>query len=255
MKPIITLSFISVIIFTTLSFSFHGNNTGKKATKAETGFAVVELFTSEGCSSCPPADEAMIKLAKEFSGNVYFIGYHVDYWDYIGWKDVFSKPDYTERQRKYADAFGLTSIYTPQVVVNGEKEFVGSKESQLRTTIQQELKGAASAGIEITAKKASTGNITVSYKIANTGQVFLNIALVQSMATTNVKRGENKGHRLDHINVVRELKTITINKEVNAAVDFKIPSGLSSKDVKLIAFIQDKNGLKILGAADTIVKE
>jgi hypothetical protein len=255
MKPIITLSFISVIIFTTLSFSFHGNNTGKKAAKPEADFAVVELFTSEGCSSCPPADEVIIKLAKEFPGNVYFLGYHVDYWDYIGWKDVFSKSDYTERQRKYADAFGLSSVYTPQVVVNGEKEFVGSKESQLRTTIQQELKGVASAGIEITAKKAGTDNITVSYKIANTGQGFLNIALVQSMATTNVKRGENKGHHLDHINVVRELKTITINKEANAAVDFKIPSDLSSKDVKLIAFIQDKKGLKIQGAAGTIVKK
>lgn len=255
MKPIITVSFISVILLTTLSFSFCGNNTDKKVVKPETGFAVVELFTSEGCSSCPPADEAMIKLAKEFSGNVYFLGYHVDYWDYIGWKDVFSKPDYTERQHRYAAAFGLSSVYTPQVVVNGEKEFVGSKENQLRTTIQQELKGSASVNIEVNAKKGGSDNITVSYKVTNAGKVFLNIALVQLLATTNVKRGENSGHRLDHINVVRELKAITIDKETNADVDFKIPSGLSSKDVKLIAFVQDKNNLKITGAAEAIIKE
>lgn len=255
MKPIITLSFISIIFLTALSFSFRGNNTYRKAIESEMGFAVVELFTSEGCSSCPPADEAMINLAKEFSGNVYFLGYHVDYWDYIGWKDPFSSADYTERQRKYADAFGLSSIYTPQVVVNGEKEFVGSKENQLRATIQQELKGVAPVSIELNAKKDGTDIITVSYVIANAGKVNLNIALIQVKATTNVKRGENRGHNLDHINIVRELKTIAVDKKANATVDFHIPSGLSSKDLKLIAFIQGKTNLKITGATETVIKE
>jgi hypothetical protein len=259
MKPKITRSFTSAIVFTALSFSFCGNNTGKRNTGPAQGFAVIELFTSEGCSSCPPADEAVIKLAKEVPDHVYFLGYHVDYWDYIGWKDAFSNVDFTTRQNKYAEVFGLSSIFTPQVVVNGEKEFVGSRESQLRATIREELKGRASSGIDpiaigLTAKSNGENNITASYKVTNADKVLLNIALVQLKATTNVKRGENNGHQLNHINVVRALKTIAIDKGPNASIDFKIPSGLSSKDVKLIAFVQDKNNWKITGATEAAVQ-
>lgn len=254
MKPTISRSFTSAIVFTALSFSFCGNNKGKKVIGPEQGFAIVELFTSEGCSSCPPADEAMIKLSKEFPDHVYFLGYHVDYWNYIGWKDEFSNADFTNRQNRYAEVLGLSSIYTPQVVVNGQKEFVGSRESQLRTTIEEEMKGPVSSVIELTAKTAGAGNITASYKITNSGKLLLNIALVQLKATSNVKRGENSGHQLNHINVVRDLKTISIDKDANASVDFKIPTGISSKDVKIIAFIQDNNSLKITGATEATIQ-
>src|SRR5947209_3544323 len=88
------------------------------------GFAVVELFTSEGCSSCPAADETLAKVAREYPENVYVLGFHVDYWDRLGWKDVYSSADYTNRQREYAQQFNLNSIYTPEVVVNGRVEFV-----------------------------------------------------------------------------------------------------------------------------------
>lgn len=252
MKPIITLSFAAVFTFASLSFTFCSHNPEKKSNSSAAGFAVVELFTSEGCSSCPPADEAMIRLAKEFPENVYFLGYHVDYWDYIGWKDPFSKADYTERQKQYSETFKLSSIYTPQVVINGRKEMVGSKESQLRTAIQEELKTAPVAQIELTAKKKDESTIEVSYKLVNAGKANLNIALVQLKAITNVKRGENKGHTLEHINIVRDLKIIAVNKEANATADFNIPSGLSLKDVKLIAFVQDKTSLKITGATEAL---
>src|SRR5476651_2422634 len=98
-------------------------------------FAVVELFTSEGCSSCPPADEAIAKLQKESNGKpVYILAFHVDYWNRLGWKDVFSNADYSERQNEYAKYLRLESVYTPQVVVNGKKEFVGSEESTLQSS-------------------------------------------------------------------------------------------------------------------------
>src|ERR1700733_12538487 len=84
---------------------------------AEPGFAVVELFTSEGCSSCPPADEVLAKIATEYKDYVYVLGFHVDYWDRLGWKDVYSSADYTRRQQEYARAFKLSSIYTPEAVV------------------------------------------------------------------------------------------------------------------------------------------
>jgi hypothetical protein len=254
MKTKYYFSFIGVIAIAVLSFSFCNSKAMKKETKPASGFAVVELFTSEGCSSCPPADEVVIKLAKVFPKNVYFLGYHVDYWNYIGWKDEFSNADFTKRQNRYAEVLGLSSIYTPQVVVNGQKEFVGSRESQLRTTIEEEMKGPVSSVIELTAKTAGAGNITASYKITNSGKLLLNIALVQLKATSNVKRGENSGHQLNHINVVRDLKTISIDKDANASVDFKIPTGISSKDVKIIAFIQDNNSLKITGATEATIQ-
>src|SRR5258706_5818556 len=158
----IYLSFTGILLLSVLSLSFCSSRTSAKETKSvsDNGLAVVELFTSEGCSSCTPADEAMIKLAKEFPEHVYFLAYHVDYWDYIGWKDQFSNADYTKRQDKYAEVFKLNSIYTPQVVINGEKELVGSRESQIRTDIQQELKKEGASVIGLVVKK--TGGETVS---------------------------------------------------------------------------------------------
>jgi hypothetical protein len=253
---IIYLSFSGIILLSVLSFSFCSSKASDKEVKSvnDKGFAVVELFTSEGCSSCPPADEAIIKLSKEFPEHVYFLGYHVDYWDYIGWKDEFDNPDYTKRQNKYAEIFKLSSIYTPQAIVNGEKELVGSRESQLRSIIQEQLKTESSSTIELTAKRNDSGNVSVSYKVKSGEKAVLNIALVQLMATSNVKRGENNGRKLNHINIVRNLQTISINKEADSKAGFKIPAGLTSKDLKVIAFVQNEKNMKIAGATEASIQ-
>lgn len=230
------------------------NRKDEEKPAAAKGFAVVELFTSEGCSSCPPADEAVMQIAKEFPENVYILGFHVDYWNYIGWTDEFSNADFTARQQLYASHFDLSSIYTPQIIVNGEKEFVGSEKSLLRTTVQEKLDEETSNIIKLNAKNTTGNNITVSYQVEMNGKNLLNIALVQLHATTSVKRGENEGRRLNHINVVKEFKTIAINNNAEASVSFKIPAGLSAKDIKLIAFLQRKADWKISGAAETIVQ-
>ncbi|MBL7741848.1 MAG: DUF1223 domain-containing protein [Chitinophagaceae bacterium] len=249
MKPVITLSFVAVVIFACLSFSFHTDSTRMDAAKINEGFAVVELFTSEGCSSCPPADEVMAKMAKEFSGNVYFLGYHVDYWNYIGWNDPFSKAEFTERQRRYAEIFGLESIYTPQVVVNGRNEFVGSKEHLLRMAIQDGISAPAGLVISIETTGMNDEHISVSCRAGKDPGLLLNIALVQKKAITNVKRGENGGRKLEHINVVRELKSFTAGNNETITAGFKIPSGLTVKDMQLIAFLQDKKDLTIKGVS------
>src|SRR6185369_6535980 len=103
----------------------------KKTGAALPGIAVVELFTSEGCSSCPPADDALAAADKAYTGHVYVLGFHVDYWDRLGWKDPFSNASWTERQNRYAGKFDLTSIYTPQAVVNGTTQFTGSEKNRL----------------------------------------------------------------------------------------------------------------------------
>jgi hypothetical protein len=254
MKPANIFFASAIIALAGISFSYCKSNNTNMHTNKPAGFAVVELFTSEGCSSCPPADEAMIRLAKEFPGHVYFLGYHVDYWDYIGWRDEFANADYTARQKKYSETLNLTSIYTPQVIVNGKSELVGSRESAIRSLIQQGLNDTASSVIEAENIKVEGNQINFSYKTVTDAGCIFNIALVQLNATTNVGRGENSGHKLNHINIVRNLMAHAIGKDDDVTGALPIPKGLSAKDIKLIVFTQDENTLKITGATETILK-
>lgn len=253
MRPICTIPFVGIMILTGLSFSIRGNGPVKEIAKAEPGFAVVELFTSEGCSSCPAADELAIALSKEYTMDVYFLGYHVDYWNYIGWKDKFSKADYTERQRQYAAAFKLKSIYTPQVVINGKRELVGSDQTRLRKAIREELKIKAPYEISVSAK-LNKNEISVSYTTSVSDKHFLKIALVQVHAETPVKKGENSGRYLKHINVVRDMQSIALSKNGDGKTSFNVPAELPASNVKIIAFVQDKDDLKIVGATNAAVQ-
>lgn len=107
-------------------------------------FAVVELFTSEGCSSCPPADELLANLQKEVSNkNIFLLAFHVDYWDRLGWKDSFSREEYTDRQRQYKQWLGLNVLYTPEFVINGTSEFAGDSKSTLYEKYLMLLKRAS----------------------------------------------------------------------------------------------------------------
>ena len=118
--------------------------------KEQKGFALIELFTSEGCSSCPAADKAVEELAKQYPSTVYVLAFHVDYWNRLGWTDEFSQPEYTARQSEYAAKFNLESIYTPQVVVNGRQEFVGSDKAKLQQVTATEAGKEPGAKIELT---------------------------------------------------------------------------------------------------------
>jgi hypothetical protein len=252
MIPVITLSYVIRLLAFTLLFADFNKNNEPAETKPANGFAVVELFTSEGCSSCPAADDGIIELSKEYTGNVYFLGFHVDYWNYLGWKDEYSSSAFTKRQEQYANEFSLNSIYTPQVVINGKKEFVGSDKNRLQQTINDELKTNSSVSIILNAVKDSSNHINISYKITGAGKdEQLLIALVQLMAVTRVKRGENRGRELNHINIVRELKAADLN---SSSLQFTFPSNLSAKDVKIVAFMQNKNDLRISGVSETSVQ-
>jgi hypothetical protein len=215
---------------------------------ARAGFAVVELFTSEGCSSCPPADAVLAKIVAEHPDNVYVLGFHVDYWDRLGWKDAFSNAAYTRRQQEYGQALKLSSIYTPQVIVNGKKEMVGGEEKNLRAAIAEGLSGPA--GKKIMLQTHREGNkIRVSFVAEGRGDDILYIALLQSHAETRVGAGENNGRRLQHVNIVRDLRTAPAGG--SGSVDLEIPQGLQTKDCKVVAFLQSNKagGLAVSGAA------
>ena len=227
-------------------------NSKAQSKKPGSGFAVVELYTSEGCSSCPPADEAMIRLSKEFTDNVYFLGFHVDYWDRLGWKDQFDNSAYSDRQENYSRKFGADAMYTPQAIVNGELEMVGSREDKLKSIIESDLKKPTSISIEL--KAFHKGNkVTVDCKFPATAGSTLQVALVQKNAVSEVKAGENKGHTLNHMNIVRDFKSIAADKKSDLTTDLTIPGNLDAKDCRVIVFLQINNSLLIQGANETAI--
>src|SRR5688572_11633756 len=238
---------LPIIVFSVslLTISFSTANLKNKMAKEQDGFALIELFTSEGCSSCPPADEALGEIQKKYNDkNVLVLSYHVDYWNKLGWKDIFSDVFFTQRQEYYSNIFRLKNIYTPQVVVNGKKEFLGSDKSKLISSIEEQLDEKPAASIKLNVVQNIEGKIDVHYSAegveAKKEQAIL--VLIQKMATNEIKKGENKGRTLHHINIVRNIFYLPL-KEKNT--NFTLPAGLKKEDVFVAGFIQDKRSGKI----------
>jgi hypothetical protein len=217
----------------------------KKLPADKPGFALVELYTSEGCSSCPPADKLLAKIQQEYGNKqVYVLAYHVDYWNRLGWKDVFSSAEYSQRQQTYAGYLkNADGVYTPQAIVNGKTEFVGSDEGKMNTTIQQNLAENTNAILTLNATKISSNNATLQYHIIGSLQNnSLILAVVQKHATTQVKAGENGGRTLSHINIVRQLQSVNIKSDTGNA-EISLPGGFNTKDWTIIGFVQNtRNG-------------
>jgi hypothetical protein len=213
---------------------------------------LVELFTSEGCSSCPPADKVLAYLDREPvvpNADVITLGLHVDYWDRLGWRDRFSSNQYTRRQEAYARQFKLASTYTPQIVVDGVTELVGSNAGAAVNAI---AKSSAEPKGSIT---LSTGNRQLYIKIDslpphNGALVYL--AIAEGGLTTQPSSGENAGSRLEHVSVVRQLNQIGVIPAGEASFTLQIPtpseSGWTAKNIKYVVFVQQQDTLKVLGA-------
>ncbi len=219
------------------------------------GFAVVELFTSEGCSSCPPADQLVARIQQEDKDQpVYILAFHVDYWDRLGWKDAFSDARYTQRQNQYASWLNLQSVYTPQIVVNGRKEFVGSQENTLRTAIQSGLGLIPAAQLTLSDIRLDQGKVHWHYDIKNVAaNSSLIVALVQRSAATDVKAGENSGRTLSHVQIVRNFSTTEVGMGASGAGTLQLPQGLAAGDEELIAFVQhDDNGLIVAAVSASV---
>jgi hypothetical protein len=167
---------------------------------------VVELFTSEGCSSCPPADALLGELAQR--PDVVPLAFHVDYWDYIGWKDPYASPASTQRQHDYAAALGLHMVYTPQMIVDGRTDVVGSERGDVETAIGR---AAARPKLAVSIEKDAGGGYRVVIPPAAPpagGPATVWLALFDSARETSVKQGENGGRTLKEYNIVREWRQI-----------------------------------------------
>ncbi|MGZ3754894.1 MAG: DUF1223 domain-containing protein [Mucilaginibacter sp.] len=244
---------LSTIVFTGFT---HFNKKHTLNNNASKGFAVIELFTSEGCSSCPPADELVARIEKESSDKpVYILAFHVDYWNSPGWKDVFSNADYSKRQHQYAQYLNLSSVYTPQIVVNGKKEFVGSEEGTLRGAIKAALQKEAPAELTLSDIKIESGHLTVRYQAEGTGEhTNLLLALVQKQAQSHVKGGENGGRTLSHAQIVKNLQIIALS-EKNGNKTIALPSGFAPQNFELIGFLQNTHSGEIVGATKSAIPQ
>jgi hypothetical protein len=220
---------------------------GKEVQGKYSPVAVLELFTSEGCSSCPPADRLLPELVKTDTG-VIALSFHVDYWDRLGWKDPYSKAEFSERQYNYVEQMNLQSAYTPQLVVNGEYELVGSNHSQALAAIQKALK--EKAAVALTVSDVTLKDKQLSFIVSANGKtenMKLQAALVQQQASTAVKAGENRGAKLSHINIVRSL--ITKDASASTSFEFTMPANLATGNWRLVVYTQQEKDLKITGAA------
>jgi len=219
---------------------------------AENSFAVVELFTSQGCSSCPPADRVLANLvdqAAQTNRPVYALSFHVDYWNYIGWKDPYSDAVYTARQRQYDDVLG-SRMYTPQMIVNGEHAFVGSQAREADRLIQQALDRQATYELQLDAALAEdTASIEIAYQTNASSTLVLNLALVQATVSDQVERGENRGRKLEHSHVVRTFLTMDVSMQKGIAT-LEIPKGVDPSQLSLIGYIQDPQTMQIHAASD-----
>jgi len=214
---------------------------------------VVELFTSEGCSSCPPADALLLRLSRTISDvQIIPLSEHVDYWNHLGWKDPFSAPLYSARQQDYGRIFRLESVYTPQMVVNGDTQLLGSDRPAAENAIRK-----AAQTPHATVELSKLSDDTVRFKIDNLPQGIRNadmfLAITDSFLETDVRDGENAGRHLQHTGVVRSLSSVghLDTKKVTAyTADAKInvnPQWRGS-NINVVLFVQDRATRKIVGA-------
>jgi hypothetical protein len=217
---------------------------------------VVELFTSEGCSSCPPADTVLSRLEHDqpLDGvEVIALGEHVDYWDQLGWKDRFSSPLFTARQQDYGQAFHLQSVYTPQIVVNGQAETLGSDGPAAGQAIR-----AASRGPRASVSMSVTPNNYLSFEVRHlppgTTTADLLLAVTESNIENAVQKGENAGRRLRHAPVVRTLTKLgqldaAKNGAYMATARLILNPDWNRANLKLVLFVSDRRTHRIVGAA------
>jgi hypothetical protein len=201
---------------------------------------VVELFTSQGCSSCPPADALLAGLASR--PDVLALSFHVDYWDKLGWKDPFSSPEATRRQHRYAELLGLATVYTPQIIVDGKWQAVGSD----RGEVERALDAARRDGAEVpVALAVDHGRAQIRFGPAGEG-VSGAVLLIgfDRRQVTAVARGENGGRTLAHVDVVRSVEEVA--KFTGRASAIEAP--IRSPSDRLAAIVQAPDG-RVLGVA------
>jgi hypothetical protein len=229
---------------------------------------VAELYTSEGCSDCPPADQVLTDLVTEqpLDGvQVIALGEHVDYWNYLGWTDRFSSAALTQRQKDYqTSVFSPTPVYTPQLIVDGHLQSIGSD----RAAVQRALRRAASetkAQVRLAVGEPQAGRVSATIAFAPSADMTLGlpadvlVAVVEDGLVTDVPRGENRGRTLEHNAVVRRIGTVGEiahgNGDARLTTSIVLAEDWQTERLRIIAFVQERDSRRIIGAASAEVPD
>jgi hypothetical protein len=226
-------------------------------TPQPTSVAIVELFTSEGCSSCPPADALLQKIhLKQTSAGQLIVGIseHVTYWNNLGWKDQYSEQAFTDRQDVYASRLSPEGPYTPQMVLNGHDQFVGSNSEALEQALRTDAH-RKHANLKIVSATRQGNGLALKFSLAGSTSKSLDIVavLTDDVDRSNVLRGENSGRSLQHVSVARSLSRIaTVNGDIEQSVHVPLPEALqygNSSGHHLVLFAQEPRQGAIVAAA------
>lgn len=219
---------------------------------------VLELFSSQGCNSCPPADKLLDQItqkANSLNQNILGLNFHVDYWDYLGWKDPYATHLYSERQYQYSDHFKLSSVYTPQLIINGQQQLVGSNQEPIEDFIKKYLEIKPSIIIDNLTTSVKDGLINITGTLSETKEnLFINLAVIENESYTRITAGENQGLNLKNTNIVRVFVQETLHSSTVFSSQLKIPDDLLSNNMTLIVYIQDPVNFKIYGGTKIHLK-
>ncbi|HVO96454.1 MAG TPA: DUF1223 domain-containing protein [Bryobacteraceae bacterium] len=212
---------------------------------------LAELFTSEGCSSCPPADALLMKLDRMQpvpGAQIIVLSEHVDYWNQLGWSDPFSSAQFSQRQAMYAHAF-VDDSYTPQLVIDGRAAFIGSHEREILPALAKAA-SRPKISVKIAAVKREGNDAVISLatgESARKAEVW--VAIADDRDQSNVRRGENSGRTLTHVAVVRSLAKVgTVAKAASLEKEVRVPLGAQSGPGRIVVFVAESGG-PVVGAA------
>jgi len=200
---------------------------------------VVELFTSQGCSSCPPADRLISSIEDEYGDDVIILSYHVDYWNYIGWNDPFSSKRFTQKQYQFASSINSSSVYTPQAVINQRVHFTGSNSQKMKNALR--IKADNTAGTSIAIVKARRDDATISLQLDYDrlpSNAMITYAVTVAEKTTKVSRGENRNRELVNTNIVADFLT-TSAPQPSKNIELNLPDWVGTDDkLEVIVYAQ-----------------
>jgi hypothetical protein len=238
-------------------------NPGAKAAASRSP-VLVELFTSEGCSSCPPADELLTRLEQSqpvAGAEVIALSEHVDYWNRLGWKDPYSSAEFSSRQNDYARLFNTDDVYTPQMVVDGRAQFVGSNSAKAREAIEDSARDSkANVTVAVASDDKSAASLTLAIRVEGLQEVLKGdsaevlLAITESGLRSNVSSGENAGRRLTHSAVVRKFSRIGIIESQKDGVFgaqpvVRIEKAWNRENLKAVIFVQERATRQVMGVA------
>lgn len=243
---------------TWLAAAASANPTPEDAITAGGSFAVVELFTSQGCNSCPPAEQALARLGEQTRGlPVFPIEWHVDYWDYLGWPDPYALPEAERRQRSYGRALH-SRIFTPQLVINGRQVVRPAQDFSLVHSAALAAVGSAQTpadglpAVVLTVPDHNDRFVQIEYRVTDVpAGCTLTVVAVETGLENFVPRGENRGRTLRHHNVVRGFATVDLGATADQSgqVRIALPAGVAHDTSSIIGYVQQRTTLRIIAAA------